>query len=131
MKIKRQKQKKPKKEVTSVSAIIYMLIAAVFASCGQIFFKFAANRTMDVASFIFNPFLYLGIGAYGTGLLFMLKALRRGELTVIYPILATSFIWVSLAAPIFFKTDFMTMQKWMGILIIILGVTLVSKGRQK
>ncbi len=75
--------------------------------------------------------MYLGVISYGIGLLFMLKALRRGELTVVYPILATSFIWVSLASPLFFPTDFMTMQKWIGIFIVSAGVSLVGKGRSK
>ncbi|MFC1727909.1 EamA family transporter [Nanoarchaeota archaeon] len=116
---------------TSLSAIIFMVFAAIFASGGQIFYKFAANRTADFATLVLNPFLVLGLASYGIGLLFMLKALRRGELTVVYPILATSFIWVSLASPLIFKTDFMTPLKWIGVLIILAGVTLVSKGREK
>jgi uncharacterized membrane protein len=119
------------KEKTKLSAILYVAIAAIFGSFGQIFYKYAANATTSVSTFILNPFLYLGVGLYGLGLIFMLKALRRGELTVVYPVMATSFIWVSLLSPIFFKTDFMTIQKWIGIAIIILGVTLVGKGRTK
>ncbi|MBS3115377.1 hypothetical protein J4482_01975 [Candidatus Woesearchaeota archaeon] len=116
---------------TKISGIIFMLIAAVFASIGQIFFKFAANRTNDLSTFIINPHLYFGGGTYAIGLIFMLKSLRRGELTVVYPILATSFIWVNLLSPIFFKSDILTINKWVGVVIIILGVTLVGKGRTK
>lgn len=120
-----------KKQITKLSAIGFMLLSAIFASIGQIFFKFAANATKDVASFILNQYLYIGGFSYITGLFFMIKALRRGELTVVYPVLATSFIWVSLLSPIAFNTDFMTMQKWIGIAVIILGITLVGKGRAK
>ncbi len=120
-----------KKETTSLSSIIYISIAALFGSAGQILYKFAANRVTDISSFVLNPFLYIGIIAYGIGLLFMIKALRRGELTVIYPIMATSFIWVSLFAPIFFTGDVMEIHKWVGICIIILGVSLVGAGRNK
>ena len=120
-----------KKETTSLSAIIYVAIASLFGSAGQIFYKYGANRLTDVASFILNPFVYLGLGCYGIGLLFMLKSLRRGELTVVYPVMATSFIWVSLAAPFFFKTDSMTVQRWIGVGTILLGVILVSRGRNR
>ena len=120
-----------KKQKTTSAAIMYMALAAVFSSAGQIFFKFAANRTIDVYSFFFNPYIYIGGFAYLIGLLFMIKALRRGELTVVYPVLATSFVWVSIASPIFFNTDFMTPQKWIGVLAIIIGITLVGKGRTK
>lgn len=119
------------KQKTGISAIMFMLISAIFSSVAQILFKFAANNTKDVLSFIYNPYLYFGGFSLLIGLVFMLKSLRRGELTVVYPVIATSFIWVSLLSPIFFKTDFMTLQKWIGIFIIISGVYLVSKGRER
>jgi len=116
---------------TPMSAILLIVVAALFASAGQIFYKFAANKTVDVMSFILNPFLYMGLFAYGIGLIFMLKALRKGELTVIYPVMATSFIWIGIASPIFFATDSMNLQKWIGIFIIIAGITSVARGRKK
>ena len=122
-------KKQPQK--TTISAILFMLVSALFASSGLILYKFAANNTFDVMTFILNPYLYLGGLSYAAGLFFMLKALRRGELTVVYPVLATSFIWVSILSPIFFESDFMTIQKWIGVLIIIVGVSLVGKGRAK
>lgn len=129
-----QKNKQVKQEnvqKTSISAIVFMLFSAVFASAGQILFKFAANSTSNITTFILNPFLYLGLMGYGLGLLFMIKAIRRGELTVVYPVLATSFIWVSLASPVFFATDSMNIEKWAGVIFVIFGITLVGKGRQK
>ena len=119
------------KQKTESSAMFFMLVSALLASAGQILLKFAANRTQDVHSFIFNPFIYLGGIAYLIGLLFMIKALRRGELSVVYPILATSFVWVSIFSPIFFAADSMNTEKWIGVAIIIFGVSLVGKGRQK
>ncbi len=119
------------KGTTKLSAIIFMLCSALVASFGQVFFKFAANKTAGVSSFILNPYVYLGGLAYFIGLLFMIKALRRGELSVVYPVLATSFIWVSVLSPLFFNTDFMTAEKWAGVVIIVLGVSFVGKGRKK
>ncbi len=116
---------------TKISAIIFMVFSAIFASVGQILYKFASKSVQDFFSLVFNPFLILGIFSYGLGLVFMLKAIRRGELTVVYPVLATSFIWVSLLSPIFFETDSMTLQKWVGIFVIVTGITLIGKGRAK
>ncbi|MBN2420924.1 EamA family transporter [Candidatus Woesearchaeota archaeon] len=127
-----KKSKKSQKiQKTSLNAVIFMLFSAIFASVGQILFKFAANEVNSTATLIFNPFLYFGLLGYGLGLLFMIKAIRRGELTVVYPVLATSFIWVSIASPIFFAADSMNIQKWFGVAIIIIGITFVGKGRQK
>jgi len=120
-----------KTEKTTIASIMYVAIAALFGSLGQIFYKYAANSTTDVHTFIFNPYLYAGGFLYALGLGFMLKALRRGELTVIYPVMATSFIWVSIISPYFFPADSMTIVKWIGVFVIIIGVALVGKGRLK
>jgi len=116
---------------THPSAIVFMLLSALFASFGQIFFKFAANNLTDINSLIFNSNLYFGGICYLAGMILMLKALRRGELSVVYPVLATSFVWVSILSPIFFKNDVMTLQKWIGVGVVILGITLVGRGRTK
>ena len=65
---------------------------------------------------------------YGFGAVLLIIALRNGELSVIYPIIATSYIWVSLLSPRFFSTDFMNATKWGGIFVIIVGVTFVGIG---
>ncbi|MEK6887273.1 MAG: hypothetical protein AABW88_05585 [Nanoarchaeota archaeon] len=120
-----------KKQTTKLSAMGFMLLAAIFASAGQIFFKFTADKFTSIISIFTNYNTYIAGTFLLVGLFFMLKALRRGELTVVYPVLATSFIWVSLLSPLFFSGDFMTFQKWSGVFIIIFGVTLVGKGRKK
>lgn len=120
-----------KQQKTSIGAIVLIVIAALFGSIGQIFYKLAANNLHDVASFILNPYVYIGGLTYGVGLLFMLKALKHGELNVLYPMMATSFIWVSILSPIFFSTDIMSIRKWAGIVVILLGVALITKGRAK
>ena len=69
--------------------------------------------------------------AYFIGLVFMLKALQLGELSVVYPVLATSFIWVSLLSPLFFPADRMTAKKWLGVAVIVVGVTLIGRARAR
>lgn len=120
-----------KQQKTETKAIVFMIVSAFLASFGQIFYKFAANNTSDVYSFFANPYLYFGGLAYFIGLIFMIKALRRGELTIVYPILATSFIWVSLLTPFFFSNDVMTLRKWIGVIVIVVGVICVGSGRAK
>ncbi len=120
-----------KKQITKLSAIGFMLLSAIFASMGQIFFKYTADAFTSIFSIFTNYNTYVAGAFLVTGLFFMLKALRRGELTVVYPVLATSFIWVSLLSPLFFSGDFMTFQKWSGVFVIIFGVALVGRGRKK
>lgn len=115
---------------TPISSIVLVSIAALFSAVGQIFYKLAANRLTDIWSFILNPYVYVGILCYGAGFIFVLKALLKGEVTTIYPIMASSFIWVALSTAVIFN-DSMSLVKWAGIVIIILGIWAVAKGGQE
>ena len=48
--------------------------------------------------------------------------LKKGELSVLYPIVATSYVWVSILAPFFFPTESMNSWKWMGVLLILFSI---------
>ena len=117
---------------TQSKAIVFIVWCTFFTSAGQVLWKLALR---EVA--LFNPFTWInlwfisGFVSYGVGLIFMLLAFRRGEVTILYPILATSYVWVSIASPYFFPSDTMTAWKWAGVLVILGSVTLLSWGGQK
>ncbi len=67
---------------------------------------------------------------YGIGALVMIVALKRGELSVLYPIIALSYVWVALAAHYFISGDSMNFIKWAGIGSIVLGVSFIGIGSQ-
>ena len=50
-----------------------------------------------------------------------------GEVSVLYPLLAMSYVWVSLLS-IWFLGEVMTSVKWMGVMGIILGVSFIGIG---
>ena len=113
-------------------AIALMILCTIFTSAGQILYKFGAeNLSFNLSSIIFNIPLIAGVFSYGIGLLFLIIAFKGGELSVLYPIVATSYVWVSIASPIFFETDYMTTNKWIGVIIIIVGVSLIGWGAKK
>ena len=56
------------------------------------------------------------------------ESLKHGELSVLYPIYAMNFIWVSIMSPYFFETDSMNEVKWVGVLAIVAGVALIGLG---
>jgi len=57
----------------------------------------------------------------------MILAFREGEMSVLYPIIATSYILVSILSPLFFN-DSMNTWKWIGIIIILGSVSLLGWG---
>ena len=114
---------------TKPIAIIAVLSCTALTSSAQILFKFAsAGFSLDIISLLTNHYLIAGLLTYAIAAVFLLAALKHGELSVIYPIIATSYIWVSLLSPMFFPADYMNAMKWLGIFFIIIGVISVGWG---
>jgi drug/metabolite transporter (DMT)-like permease len=60
----------------------------------------------------------------------MLIAFRGGELSVLYPLIALSYVWVAILSKIFLG-DMMNPFKWAGIIFIMAGVSLIGIGGKK
>ena len=60
----------------------------------------------------------------------MLSAFKYGELTVLFPIIATSYVWVSLLSSWLFP-DTMNVWKWMGVTLILFSVSLLGLASKK
>ncbi len=115
---------------TALWAIWVMLVCTLFTTLGQLFFKAgAATASFDLALFT-NYNLLIGLIFYAIGALLLIIALRGGELSVLYPIIATSYIWVSLIAWGYFDEPISSF-KILGIFSIILGVYFVGRGSRK
>ena len=59
---------------------------------------------------------------------FYLLALRKAELTTIYPVLAARYVWVVALTPLFFPADSISTLKIAGAALAALGVTVVVRG---
>ncbi len=104
-----------------------MISCTLFSSSAQILLKFASNEiNLSSISSFFNSYLIFGCICLGIGAILMFMAFKIGELSVLFPILATSYVWVSLISPIFFPEDNMNLWKWVGVGIILLSVSLLG-----
>ncbi len=71
--------------------------------------------------------IILGLFIYGIGAIMFLFAFKGGEVTVLYPIVATSYVWVGIFSWILFGESLNTL-KFAGILTIVLGITVLGIG---
>ena len=115
-------------------AIIIVIFVTLFTSLAQLSYKYGLNNipSLNIAA-LTNPYaLYvlLGLVLYGIGAVMLINALRFGEVTVLYPIIATSYIWVSLLSYFFLK-EAMNMLKLAGVFIIIAGIITITKGSKQ
>ena len=112
-------------------AIGLVFVCTFFTSIAQVFYKFGADRlSFDIINIISNWPLILGMIIYLTAAFLLIIALRAGEVSVLYPIIATSYIWVSLLSKYFFN-DIISFYKWIGMIFIFFGIILVAKGGRK
>jgi len=113
---------------TSPAAILLVLLCTLLGSAAQVLYKIGAkNLVMDPIRIASNWHLALGLMLYGISALLLVSALRRGELSVLYPIISLSYVWVSLLS-IYFFGEHMTPLKWVGIGSIIAGISFIGIG---
>ena len=72
-----------------------------------------------------DPNLYLGVGFPLVGTVLFIPALRGGDVSVLYPLISTQYIWASFWSVKWLGAR-MNGLKWIGIALIIGGVTLIN-----
>lgn len=66
------------------------------------------------------------MGLYGISAILFIVALKHGNLSVLYPVIATSYVWVTLIS---FRVlhEPVSIAKFLGIALILCGVMLIVK----
>ncbi len=113
---------------TELWAASLVLFACLIGSFGPIYLKKSSKAfAFSIKGTILNRNLIIGIISYGFGTILFIPALKGGDLSVLYPLVGTVYIWVSLLSIKMLKEK-MNSMKWAGIAIIIVGVALIGLG---
>jgi hypothetical protein len=84
---------------TPIVSILMFLVAAILGAVGQFLYKSGAARITGSLWSYLNLWLLGGIVCYlGVMGLFVAAFKRGGQLTVLYPVYASTFIWAALIA---------------------------------
>ena len=111
-------------------AISLVVFATLIGAFGPILLKKASAKSLSkLSSLATNYHLFGGVALYALGTLIFIPALKGGDLSVLYPFVALAYIWVSLLS-VRFLNERMNKLKWLGIALIILGVSLIGIGSQ-
>ncbi len=105
-----------------------VLLCTLLAGAGQLLLKAGAIRVADMGwrQVLTNRPLIAGYALYAIATVLFLWALRRGKLSVVYPLLGATYIWVTIASPLVFPSDSLNPTKVCGVILIAVGVTLVG-----
>ncbi len=123
---------------------VYLVFGCtVFAGFAQVLMKYGALHVMPaihladpssilpfVIALLGNWPLLLGYSLHACNAFLLIMALRHGELSVLFPIYALSYIWVDLLSLYFFH-EHMNVWKTAGILLVMGGVALLGRASTK
>jgi multidrug transporter EmrE-like cation transporter len=74
-----------------------------------------------------NPMLFTGYALYGLNTVLLAVALRDHELSLLYPVIALTYVWVSILSFGFLHESFNPF-KAVGIATIVIGVGILGRG---
>ena len=113
------------------NAMIIVAACTVLNAVAQLLFKLAVrNLVYTPAGLITNFPLIGGLACYGLFMIAMVLALREGELSMMYPIIALSYVWVTLLSYGLLKEP-PNLFKNLGITTIVVGVAILGRGGKK
>src|SRR5437667_5335608 len=111
---------------TPAWAVVLTALTALIAAVGQLFFKRgAATISPNLSTWLLNPQLLIGLVLHGVGFVFMVVALKHGRLSVLFPVLATSYFWGAFLAVRFLGEPF-TLERWAGLGLILGGIAVIA-----
>ncbi|BDC51187.1 hypothetical protein F183_A35030 [Bryobacterales bacterium F-183] len=84
---------------------------------------------LDTIQGIFtNPYLFAGYAMYGISAVLLILALRHGELSILYPVIALTYVWVAILSVVIFNEQ-MPPMRIAGIATVVIGVAILGRSR--
>jgi multidrug transporter EmrE-like cation transporter len=113
-------------------SIALVFFCTVFGAVAQVLIKSGANVLASASplAMLTNPPLVTGYGLYGISTVLLVLALRDGELSILYPVISLTYVWVTFLSIVFFK-DSVNVYKIAGVSIIVTGVAVLGKDKPR
>jgi multidrug transporter EmrE-like cation transporter len=94
--------------------------------------KYGANHLANpgLIGMATNIPLMAGYALYGMSTVLLVLALKDGELSLLYPVIALTYVWVTVLSFVLFR-DNINPFKLAGITIIVVGVTVLGRGGKR
>ncbi len=119
--------------------IFWIIISTVLGAIGQILMKKGMDslsklqggeKIVDIIVYyikaIFSPFVFLGLFCYAISMVIWLWVLSKYELSYARPFVSVGYVIVVLYS-FFFMGEHITLLRWVGIGLIVVGVVFVAK----
>ncbi len=104
----------------------------ILGAAAQVLMKTGANHLVHpgLVGMATNLPLMGGYCLYGISTLLLVLALKDGELSLLYPVIALTYVWVTVLSFLIFHDD-INPWKLAGIVLIVAGVAVLGKGGKR
>jgi multidrug transporter EmrE-like cation transporter len=108
----------------------WVATGSFIGSFGAVGLKAGAKRLgRNLKSVYTNWRLAAGVGAYLVSAVFFVFGLRRGELSILYPMVSLGYIWTLFWSRLFFGEP-LTRTKFLALGLILSGIAILGLGNQ-
>jgi uncharacterized membrane protein len=114
---------------TPITSIALVMTAAIIGSMGAVFLKMGAERLRYGWRQALNVKLAAGVSLFLGSSVFYLLGIKRGELSVLFPMVSITYVLGAFWSKIFFGEE-LTRAKFLGLGLIMIGVIFVALGKQ-
>jgi multidrug transporter EmrE-like cation transporter len=114
---------------TRAQAITLVLCCTVLGAAAQMLMKIGLGHLSHpgLTGYATSPPLLAGYCLYGINTVLMIFALRDGELSILYPIIALTYVWVTILSVLFFHES-LNFFKLLGVAVVVAGVAVLGRG---
>lgn len=115
-------------------SLILVFLCTVVGAAAQMLIKEGATTVKQpgfigaIVAMLTNPPLFAGYCLYGFNTILMVLALKDGELSLIYPVIALTYVWVEIVSMFVFHEP-MNAFKAIGITVIVAGVAVLGRSK--
>ena len=111
--------------ITAIS-IVLAVVSSLLGATGMLFFKLGSKKvSLKIKDWVTNWRVILGLFLYVVALVSLIIAMKSGDLSIVYPLYAFSYVWVAFYSKRFLKEK-ISWVNWAGIFVIVLGIALTS-----
>ena len=114
-------------------SLILVSLCTVLGAAAQILMKKGADPNIHgmlptVIRIFTNINMFIGYSLYGISAILLVLALRKGQLSLLYPVIALTFVWVAILSMLIFH-ETLSPMRIAGIATIVFGVGLLGFGQ--
>ena len=116
-------------------SFLLVVCCTIIGAAAQVLIKKGAgalgpNPTMvqTALAMLLTPSLFAGYSMYGVSTVLLVLALRHGQLSLLYPVFAMTYVWVTILSVVVFHES-MNAFKLAGITTIVGGIAVLGRGK--